>query len=338
MRCVTTDTLRHYSSYDVEALRNWRVDASTDGVTWTTLREHVDDAALAAKGASHTWVLTSPACDEFYTHFRVFMTGKNSNTNWYLALSGFELYGTLRGPGVGVGVGVGVGTGGGGGGGASAAAMANKWTRLGVELNSGLHRYKGSPTMACVDNKLYLVGSNASDQVVVLSHAEKSRDCSVTKTSPPPQPMYGNASIAYKKCIYSFGGKYANKSYVSDIVVYNTRRDSWTVLQSKSLSPAPSPSSSPSELVGELGDTTTAAIATATTATAAAAAAAAAAVTAGTAAGANNASLPPVAYAGVALVKRHVFLHGGALQNGRVGCGYCKCYRYCYCCCICCCC
>jgi hypothetical protein len=43
-------TLRHYSSWDVEALRSWRLEGSSDGgLTWTPIRVHVDDASLAVR-------------------------------------------------------------------------------------------------------------------------------------------------------------------------------------------------------------------------------------------------------------------------------------------------
>ncbi|MES1910768.1 MAG: hypothetical protein MHM6MM_003301 [Cercozoa sp. M6MM] len=65
-------TLRHYSSWDVEALRSWRLEASNDGETWTVLRVHSND-----------------------TIFRILMTGENSNHHTFMALSGFEVYGTV---------------------------------------------------------------------------------------------------------------------------------------------------------------------------------------------------------------------------------------------------
>ena len=37
-------TLRHYSSWDTEALRNWRLEGSTDGQHWIIIREYHNDA------------------------------------------------------------------------------------------------------------------------------------------------------------------------------------------------------------------------------------------------------------------------------------------------------
>lgn len=91
-------SLRHYSSWDTEALRNWVLEASVDGKQWTVLRAHTGDAALDRRGATHTWPLELPAGAPAYRHFRVRQTGLNSNRHYYLALSGFELHGALYTP------------------------------------------------------------------------------------------------------------------------------------------------------------------------------------------------------------------------------------------------
>eukprot|EP00456_Euglypha_rotunda_P016681 TRINITY_DN15575_c0_g1_i2.p1 TRINITY_DN15575_c0_g1~~TRINITY_DN15575_c0_g1_i2.p1 ORF type:complete len:148 (-),score=16.56 TRINITY_DN15575_c0_g1_i2:11-454(-) len=48
-------TLMHYSSWDTEALRTWRFEASNDGRKWAMLKNHVNDAALNKKGGTYTW-------------------------------------------------------------------------------------------------------------------------------------------------------------------------------------------------------------------------------------------------------------------------------------------
>ena len=69
---------RHYNSWDLEALRNWRFEGSTDGQSWYTIMNHVDDQALDRKGASHTWTL--PNIPGAFSMFRIWQTGLNSNT------------------------------------------------------------------------------------------------------------------------------------------------------------------------------------------------------------------------------------------------------------------
>jgi hypothetical protein len=61
-----------------ECLRNWRFEASNDNIVWFTLKEHVDDPGLDGVGSTFTWKLDT--ISEPYQHFRVFMTGKNSNS------------------------------------------------------------------------------------------------------------------------------------------------------------------------------------------------------------------------------------------------------------------
>jgi len=86
-------TLRHYSSANQEALRNWNLLGSNDGLSWDTLMTHSEDTALSKKGQCYTWRI--PEADKYYRMFKVLQTGPNSNKTMYLALSGFELYGSI---------------------------------------------------------------------------------------------------------------------------------------------------------------------------------------------------------------------------------------------------
>lgn len=88
-------SLRHYSSWDVEAVRRWSLEGSIDGATWTLLIRHDNDAALAKRGATHTWKLPRAASSAAYRFFRVLQWGLNSSAHAFLALSGFEVYGEL---------------------------------------------------------------------------------------------------------------------------------------------------------------------------------------------------------------------------------------------------
>jgi hypothetical protein len=89
-------TLRHYNSWHHEALRSWRFEASKNGQQWITLREHIVDESLNHKGATKTWEI--PLQAEYFSKFRIIQTGLNSNSNYYLACSGFEIYGKAKGP------------------------------------------------------------------------------------------------------------------------------------------------------------------------------------------------------------------------------------------------
>lgn len=91
-------TLRHYNSWDTEALRTWTFEASVDGQNWVILRSHLDDTSLNAKGATHTWNVPSESTPTYYRYFRILQRGLNSNRHHYLALSGFEIYGRMQEP------------------------------------------------------------------------------------------------------------------------------------------------------------------------------------------------------------------------------------------------
>eukprot|EP01083_Nonionella_stella_P042846 115638_1 len=87
-------TLRHYVSWKDYCLRSWELQGSRDGgKQWSTIRQHINDKSLAHKSASHTWPLDE--CNEFYSLFRIRITGKNSGRDWSICCSGFEIYGQL---------------------------------------------------------------------------------------------------------------------------------------------------------------------------------------------------------------------------------------------------
>ena len=80
---------------NVRKVRNWRLEGSKDGSSWTCLREHVNDASLAATAFSvAAWPIENASAAVF-RHFRVFQTAENSSGNDYLMCAGMELYGTL---------------------------------------------------------------------------------------------------------------------------------------------------------------------------------------------------------------------------------------------------
>ena len=51
----TNYTLRHYTSWNIEALAKWQFQGSDDGETWTTIKEHINDDSLKEKDGSYTW-------------------------------------------------------------------------------------------------------------------------------------------------------------------------------------------------------------------------------------------------------------------------------------------
>ena len=86
--------------------RNWKLEGSLDGETWTVLRAHENDisaslssalliasawivTALRGKGATATWTIQT---DKEFRIFRVTSTGLNSSGHFRnVAVSGFEL-------------------------------------------------------------------------------------------------------------------------------------------------------------------------------------------------------------------------------------------------------
>jgi hypothetical protein len=106
-------TLRVATGYTQSALRNWQLEGSSDGASWTTLRSHENDEALTEAGSSHTWRLDAAATGSesggaaaaaggeigaAYRYLRIRITGPNWNPgSHYISLSGFEIYGQVVG-------------------------------------------------------------------------------------------------------------------------------------------------------------------------------------------------------------------------------------------------
>jgi hypothetical protein len=54
---------------------------------------HIQDTSLKKKGDSNTW--TIPNCKNYFSRFRIMITGLNSSQHYHIALSRFEIYGYL---------------------------------------------------------------------------------------------------------------------------------------------------------------------------------------------------------------------------------------------------
>ena len=94
--CVepTHYSLRHYSSKDIECIRNWEFRGSNDGENWETIKQHKNDKTFQRKGQIATFKVE---CNKKYRYFRIYMTEKNENGHWYLCCSGLEIYGLIVG-------------------------------------------------------------------------------------------------------------------------------------------------------------------------------------------------------------------------------------------------
>jgi len=85
-------TLRDSSSGGGYQLRNWVFEGSSDGSSWKTIREHVNDSMITTQGMSGRWSIDN--CDESYRYLRVRVTGHDGGGSYYfLFCSGIEVYG-----------------------------------------------------------------------------------------------------------------------------------------------------------------------------------------------------------------------------------------------------
>jgi E3 ubiquitin-protein ligase HECTD1 len=86
---------RYNGGSDDRYLKNWIVEVSKDGLTWTTIDERRNNSDL--KGANLTRTFTVSPCD--YCRFiRVKHQGYSwqSSNYYYFVISSFEIFGDLR--------------------------------------------------------------------------------------------------------------------------------------------------------------------------------------------------------------------------------------------------
>ena len=87
--------LSHYTLM-TRWVRNWKLEASVDGVQWRTLSTHTNDNSLEQSGV-HTWSLPPSLHPQtrWCRYFRILQTGVNGWGHHTLDLEGVELYGQL---------------------------------------------------------------------------------------------------------------------------------------------------------------------------------------------------------------------------------------------------
>jgi hypothetical protein len=71
-------------------LRNWRMEGSDDGTTWTTIRDHVNDTTLTT---SNRWTFFDLKATSFYQRIRLFVYGPSHNGSPNFDITEVEFYG-----------------------------------------------------------------------------------------------------------------------------------------------------------------------------------------------------------------------------------------------------
>ena len=111
VRGIQRYSLRHGYSDSYGSLRHWRLEGSADGgASWVAIdvrgkeggNKDEGDKSLDGGFATHTWEVNNGGGQEqqqqqqWFDSLRILQTGKNSDGDDYLMLSGWEVYGTLR--------------------------------------------------------------------------------------------------------------------------------------------------------------------------------------------------------------------------------------------------
>ena len=74
-------------------LRSWHLEGSLDGSTWTTLREHTNEATLTQATPTGFWPVDGAS--SAFSNFRILHTGPNTSGDYHLMASSLEIYGEL---------------------------------------------------------------------------------------------------------------------------------------------------------------------------------------------------------------------------------------------------
>lgn len=72
--------------------RNWKMQGSNDGSSWTDLDIQVGNQSLTT---SNQWITIPVSTTEFFRYFRHQQTGSTNTNAYYLTFGEWELYGTL---------------------------------------------------------------------------------------------------------------------------------------------------------------------------------------------------------------------------------------------------
>eukprot|EP01084_Bolivina_argentea_P223005 377381_1 len=88
-------TLRHGHCFSQGCLQNWNLEAMDDDNKWICLDKQVNNSELAGKYKSASWPIRTSKSN-YYTKYRIKMTGEDRSGDYFLCCSGFEIYGDIR--------------------------------------------------------------------------------------------------------------------------------------------------------------------------------------------------------------------------------------------------
>eukprot|EP01084_Bolivina_argentea_P148877 260195_1 len=78
-------TLRHYK---YGYLRNWNLLGSNDGIEWIVIKKYENDETFNKKGQIHTFKIKESECNTYYQYFKIQITDKNTDGDWYIYTTG----------------------------------------------------------------------------------------------------------------------------------------------------------------------------------------------------------------------------------------------------------
>ncbi|MEH1906648.1 discoidin domain-containing protein [Nostoc sp.] len=85
-------SLKNRNGNDDHYLRNWQLQGSNDGISWTVLDNQVNNSVINTQSQ---WLSLPVITNNSYSRFRIFETGANSSGYYFICLGEVELYGIL---------------------------------------------------------------------------------------------------------------------------------------------------------------------------------------------------------------------------------------------------
>ena len=81
---------------DNRYMKHWNLLGSLDGICYEIIKAHSHwISPFGGPGKSKTFKIDN--ANKYYNHFKIEITGKNSDGWWHITFNGFEIYGDVYG-------------------------------------------------------------------------------------------------------------------------------------------------------------------------------------------------------------------------------------------------
>jgi hypothetical protein len=89
----TKYSFKHGNEIGFNVLRSWVLEGSKDEENWVVLKEHIHDYTLPTQKSTTKGEWDIEPTGEFFSSFRIRITGRNAAGNYHLSMCGIEFFG-----------------------------------------------------------------------------------------------------------------------------------------------------------------------------------------------------------------------------------------------------